>query len=357
MAHRGRTAIIPGENQPAAVHALCHAMNAALGNVGKTVIYTDPLEARPVDQVASLRQLVDDMDAGAVQVLLIIGGNPVYNSPADVNFTGAVAKVAVPIYLGLFPDETSRLMQWHIPESHFLESWGDARAFDGTVTILQPLIEPLYYSHSPLELLDLFFRNPTRAGHEIVGTTGRRMPTPPILKPGGVNPSGEGLIPGSGPAEYPLLLRPVTSTPRPCSNSRTLRASTSFFKPTRSSTTGAMPATHGCRNCRARSQSLPGTTRSTSAPARRSASVLKTSTGGDQIPRPLRQGLRLDLTGRSGRHRDGPPRLRPDECGRGGERGRFQCLPHPHLRHPLVRPRRGSAPHRQALPARHRPDA
>ncbi|HEY7390632.1 MAG TPA: 4Fe-4S dicluster domain-containing protein [Bryobacteraceae bacterium] len=170
LAHRGRSAILPGENQPPALHALCHAMNAALGNIGASVAYTDPLEVRPEDQVASLRELIADLDSGAVRMLVILGGNPVYDAPADLNFAAALDKASLSIHFGLHPDETSGVTHWHIPKSHFFESWGDARAFDGTVTIMQPLIEPLYYSHSGIEFLELFFQNPNGPGQQIVRT-------------------------------------------------------------------------------------------------------------------------------------------------------------------------------------------
>lgn len=167
-AHRGRSAILVGEAQSPVLHALVHAMNAALGNAGQTVIYTDPLEVRAEDQIASLKQLVNDMEAGSVKMLLILGGNPVYNAPADVNFTAALSKVPFSAHNGLYPDETSRLTNWHVPESHFLETWGDARGYDGTVTILQPLTEPLYFSHSHIELLELFFETPSATSQAIV---------------------------------------------------------------------------------------------------------------------------------------------------------------------------------------------
>jgi Fe-S-cluster-containing dehydrogenase component/anaerobic selenocysteine-containing dehydrogenase len=170
LAHRGRSVILAGESQPPALHALCHAMNAALGNIGNTVVYTDPLEVRPEDQVTSLRQLIADLESGAVRMLVILGGNPVYNAPADMNFASALDKASLSIHLSLYPDETSRVTHWHVPESHFLESWGDARSFDGTVTIMQPLIEPLYYSHSAIELADLFFPMPNGPGQRIVRT-------------------------------------------------------------------------------------------------------------------------------------------------------------------------------------------
>jgi Fe-S-cluster-containing dehydrogenase component/anaerobic selenocysteine-containing dehydrogenase len=168
LANRGASAVLVGENQPPHVHALGHAISAALGNVGKTVIFTDPIEVHPEDEVASLRTLVDNMNAGSVKMLLILGGNPVYNAPADLDFAGALAKVPTSIHLGLHPDETARRTHWHIPQSHFLEEWGDARAFDGTITIQQPLIEPMYHSHSVLEMLGLFLNQPNPTSREIV---------------------------------------------------------------------------------------------------------------------------------------------------------------------------------------------
>src|SRR5213594_5014088 len=104
--HRGRSAVIPGEHQPPAVHALAHAMNQALGNVGKTVVHTGPVEASPVDGNASLRELVADMNSGQVDVLLILGGNPVYNAPADLDFAAALRKTPLRIHLSLYKDET-----------------------------------------------------------------------------------------------------------------------------------------------------------------------------------------------------------------------------------------------------------
>ena len=99
QAHRGTSLVIAGESQPAAVHALAHAMNQALGNVGQTVTYTQAVDAEPVDQVESLKALVTEMAAGKVDLLVILGGNPVYNAPADLNFTAALDKVQTRVYL------------------------------------------------------------------------------------------------------------------------------------------------------------------------------------------------------------------------------------------------------------------
>jgi Fe-S-cluster-containing dehydrogenase component/anaerobic selenocysteine-containing dehydrogenase len=165
---RGASAIIPGEHQSSAVHALANAMNLTLGNVGKTVVYTEPLEIQAVDQIESLKDLVTDIDAGRVELLLIFGGNPVYNAPSDLAFPEHLKKVKTVIHVSLYHNETSDLCHWHIPEPHFLEDWGDTRSLDGTVSIMQPLIEPLYESHSYLNLLDVIVQFPGRSSYEIV---------------------------------------------------------------------------------------------------------------------------------------------------------------------------------------------
>jgi molybdopterin-containing oxidoreductase family iron-sulfur binding subunit len=167
-AHRGASIVIAGDSQPPGVHALAHSMNQALGNIGNTVLYTDPVEANPIDGNASLRELVNDMNAGRVDVLLILGGNPVYNAPADLEFEKALRKVPLRVHLSLYKDETSELCQWHIPEAHYLESWGDARAFDGTVSIIQPLIAPLYSGKTAHEVLSAVMGEPERSSYEIL---------------------------------------------------------------------------------------------------------------------------------------------------------------------------------------------
>jgi MoCo/4Fe-4S cofactor protein with predicted Tat translocation signal len=169
QAHRGACVVIPGEEQSPAVHALAHAMSAALGNVGSTVFHTEPVEAQPVDQVASLRELVTDMKAGRVEFLVMLGGNPVYNAPADFGFLEALRdRVPVRAHLSLYQDETSHMCQWHVPAAHELESWSDARALDGTVTIQQPLIAPLYGGKTAHEMLAAFTQNPAQSSYDIV---------------------------------------------------------------------------------------------------------------------------------------------------------------------------------------------
>jgi Fe-S-cluster-containing dehydrogenase component len=166
--HQGSSVIVAGDSQPPAVHVLAHAMNAALGNVEKTLIYTSSIEVNPTNQRQSLRQLVSDMEAGQVQTLVILGGNPAYTAPADVPFLEHLPNVNQRIYWGLFDDETAAHCNWHIPAAHYLESWGDLRAYDGTVSMMQPLISPLYDGKSAHELLTLLQGQAGRTGHTIV---------------------------------------------------------------------------------------------------------------------------------------------------------------------------------------------
>ena len=169
-AHSGSGIIIVGDHQPPAVHALAHAINQILGNVGKTVFYTDPVDANPVDQTESIKDLVADMRAGKVDMLFIMGGNPAYDAPADLGFADALKNTSIPlrVHLGLYQDETAELCQWHVNEAHYLESWGDARAYDGTVSIVQPLIAPLYGGKSAYELTALLAGQAEATSHEVV---------------------------------------------------------------------------------------------------------------------------------------------------------------------------------------------
>ena len=154
-AHKGKALVLVGDSQPAYVHALGLAINQAVGAIGPegTVTFIEPIEADPVEHVASLAELIKDSQDGKVETLLILGGNPVYAAPADLDLVAALKKVPLSIRLGLHVDETSEHCTWHVPEAHFLESWGDARAFDGTASIVQPLISPLYSGKSAHEIL------------------------------------------------------------------------------------------------------------------------------------------------------------------------------------------------------------
>jgi molybdopterin-containing oxidoreductase family iron-sulfur binding subunit len=160
IANKGKSVVIPGRSQSPVVHALAHAMNAALGNVGQTVVYTEPLSPNTDKlQIDQLRELITDIDAGKVKMLVIVGGNPVYNTPADLKLNAdRMNKIPLRVHLGEHYDETGELCHWHVSGKHYLESWSDARAYDGTVSIVQPLISPLYDSHNAHELVQLFFK-------------------------------------------------------------------------------------------------------------------------------------------------------------------------------------------------------
>jgi MoCo/4Fe-4S cofactor protein with predicted Tat translocation signal len=168
--HKGSSLVVAGEQQPPVVHALAHAINAKLGNVGKTVFYTDPVDSSPVNQIESIKDLVTDVRAGKVDLLVILGGNPAYDAPADLDFANVLKNGRIPlrVHLGLYQDETAELCQWHINQSHELEAWGDARAYDGTVGIIQPLIAPLYSGKSALEFVALLSGQAEAPGYDLV---------------------------------------------------------------------------------------------------------------------------------------------------------------------------------------------
>jgi molybdopterin-containing oxidoreductase family iron-sulfur binding subunit len=167
QAHAGRSLVLAGEWQPPAVHALARTLNEQLGNVGRTVTY-GARAAAPADAVASLRELAADMDAGKVSLLLVAGANPVYTAPADLEFAARMDKVGLRVHLGLYPDETAAHCHWHVPQAHTFESWGDARSADGSVTILQPLIAPLYGGKTAHELLAALTDRPERSAYDLV---------------------------------------------------------------------------------------------------------------------------------------------------------------------------------------------
>ncbi len=150
----GHAVVVAGESQPPVVHALAHAINAALGAVESGLVtYIDSPEADPTDQDASLGKLVDDLNNDQVKLLIVLGGNPVYNTPGSVDVAAAMAKAGLRVHLTSEQNETSEHCHWVIPESHALESWGDIRAYDGTHSIVQPLIRPLYNSKTASQIL------------------------------------------------------------------------------------------------------------------------------------------------------------------------------------------------------------
>jgi molybdopterin-containing oxidoreductase family iron-sulfur binding subunit len=171
-AHAGKSVVIPGLYQDASVAASAAAINQALGNVGKTVaIPSQPLNPLPSDQVADLKGLVADLNAGKVQWLVILNANPVYNAPVDLYFADALERATNTVHLGSHVDETAQVSEWHIPAAHALESWSDARSYDGTVSIVQPLIEPLYGGKTAHDVLQALLDNPMLSAYAAVRET------------------------------------------------------------------------------------------------------------------------------------------------------------------------------------------
>ncbi|HVI76325.1 MAG TPA: TAT-variant-translocated molybdopterin oxidoreductase [Anaeromyxobacteraceae bacterium] len=152
---RGRSLVTVGPRQPPAMHALAHVVNAALGNAGKTVEYAAALHDVAAGPGA-LRELAAELSGGQIDTLVVSAFDPVYTAPADVDLAAALGKVAHAIYLGYRDDETAPRASWVLARSHPFETWGDARAHDGTASIVQPLIQPLFESLSELELLASF---------------------------------------------------------------------------------------------------------------------------------------------------------------------------------------------------------
>ncbi|MEP6810710.1 MAG: 4Fe-4S dicluster domain-containing protein, partial [Chthoniobacterales bacterium] len=171
-AHAGRSVVIAGEFESPAVHAAARLLNEALGNIGVTVDYL----AAPQTGARALSELAADIHSGAVETLVILGGNPVYDAPADLDFAALLAKVPRSVHLGLFQDETATRCHWHAPEAHTLESWSDARALDGTASIIQPVIEPLVAGRSRHELLATLLEEAPQSGYEIVRGFWQKQP-------------------------------------------------------------------------------------------------------------------------------------------------------------------------------------
>jgi molybdopterin-containing oxidoreductase family iron-sulfur binding subunit len=168
-AHPGSSIVIAGDHLPPGIHAFAHKMNASFGNVGKTVFYSEVVDANPVNQAESVKELAADMQAGKVDLLIILGGNPAYDAPAELNFAELLKSNKVPmrVHHGLYQNETAELCHWHLHATHELEAWGDARAYDGTVSIIQPLIAPLYNGRSALEFVALLNGQADATGYDL----------------------------------------------------------------------------------------------------------------------------------------------------------------------------------------------
>ncbi len=201
LAHRGAAVVIAGEEQPGRVHDLITRINQHLGSSQSASAQISG------DRTASLRELVDEMKSGVVDLLLILGGNPVYDAPVDFDFAAGLLKVKHSVHHTLYLNETSRLCHWCIPATHFLESWSDAVAFDGTLSIIQPLIEPLYPAVTVHEMIGALTERPVRPAYEIVRETWHAQNRAGEFETNWRRALSDGVFVGSAsqlPSPYPL---------------------------------------------------------------------------------------------------------------------------------------------------------
>ncbi len=222
----GPTLVVAGESQPPAVHLLAHAINDALGNIGKTVRFLDPVA---MEGAESLEPLVADMNAGQVDALLILGVNPAYSAPADVSFADALARLSnarregelanFTARLGSHDDETSFRCQWHLPEAHYLEAWSDVRAYDGTISLIQPLIAPLYGGRTQIELLQSLLGRGQRTGMEVLQAHWRSLTGEAAFQAWWIATLQKGIVAGSTlePRTPPAVRRDALANPPPTS--------------------------------------------------------------------------------------------------------------------------------------------
>jgi len=167
VANKGQSMVVAGYRQPLAVHLLAHAINAALGNIGKTVT----LLSTPEPKEGDLAELAKALNAGEVQNLVILGGNPAYDAPADLDWAKTQRKAKTVVRLGYYEDETSLVSDWNFPAAHYLESWGDAQTAEGTLVPVQPLIAPLFGGITELEFLARIAGSSVTDGYSIVRET------------------------------------------------------------------------------------------------------------------------------------------------------------------------------------------
>ncbi len=163
-ANAGKSIVTAGPMQSPQVHALVYLMNQTLGNIGTTVTFSKAV----FEPAQSIGELAREIGAGQVNTLVMLGGNPAYTAPIDLDFAAAIAKVATSVYLGADMDETATAAKWHLPLAHPMETWSDARSTDGTATILQPQIAPLYDGRSAIELAAQLTDGKAKKGYAVV---------------------------------------------------------------------------------------------------------------------------------------------------------------------------------------------
>ena len=254
-AHAGKSLVLAGDAEPPAVHALAHLANQILGNAGNTVFYTDPVAAGAGANsgTPALQELARDMAAGSVSLLVVLGGNPVFSAPADLKLAELMERVPLRVRLGLYDDETSALCHWHVPQAHPLETWSDARAFDGTVTILQPLIAPLYGGKSAHELVAALLDQPERTSHDIVKDYWKKQMAAADFDKFWRRSLHDGVVAGTAfePKNLKVVEEPASGgRARPRPGDRPRPPHRSLPPGSHDLTTASTPTTAGSRSCR-----------------------------------------------------------------------------------------------------------
>lgn len=209
-AHAGRSLVVASQFASPALRAAARRLNETLGNVGATVDYISPANG-----ARDLRDLTSDMQSGAVETLFIVDGNPAYDAPADLEFAELLKRVPHTVHVGLYQNETAALCAWHVPRAHALETWSDARAIDGTATIMQPMIEPLFAGRSPHEMLSVLLEEPPTDSYEVVRAFWRKQFPAADFENAWRKALHDGVVGRAGP-----LGPPATVAAAPASNDR-----------------------------------------------------------------------------------------------------------------------------------------
>ena len=217
---RGKSLVLAGFGQPVELQLLAASINSALGNLGATVVGAPALSA-PASGIA---ELAKQIAAKQISTLVIFGGNPVYNAPADLDWSTLQASVPEVVRLGLFEDETSQGVTWHVPAAHYLETWGDDRSYDGSYTSVQPMIMPLYNGYSECDVLALLLGQPKPQGPELVQATFRQVVAPSDFETSWQAFLHDGFLKNSSAAPTSITFNPTAAAQYISENAKTLSA-------------------------------------------------------------------------------------------------------------------------------------
>ncbi|MBX7158560.1 MAG: 4Fe-4S dicluster domain-containing protein [Verrucomicrobiae bacterium] len=207
--HRGESIVVASCFQSPQTHAYVHWINEYLGNLNRTIFYASPIHKS--EDIESLGEVVAEIHSRKVDTLIILEGNPAFNAPADYDFASALLTVENTIHLSAYYNETSARCQWHIPATHFLESWGDARAYDGTVSLIQPLILPLYQGKSAHSLVAYVSQSEITDSYELVRSFWKKKNIWPNFEKGWRRALHDGIIEGTRlvSKNFPIQFEPT----------------------------------------------------------------------------------------------------------------------------------------------------